>query len=117
MATRAPHVSKVIESSLEGPQREQARPAALQNAEFVPHLNLTEVQLLAAEARDSARHGKGERDALLIQTIFDGCLRVSEAVRLTPASLVSTEHGWLAHITSSGFRPDAVVEKQYTKEK
>jgi integrase len=71
-------------------------------ADFVPHLRIDEVQQLAREAEVNARRGKGERDALLIQTIFDGCFRVSEAVSLTPQSLTHTPYGWVARIKGKG---------------
>ena len=32
----------------------------------------------------------GERDGLLIALLFDGCLRVSEAIRLRPRDLAKT---------------------------
>jgi integrase len=38
----------------------------------------------------------------LIQTHFDGCFRVSEALRLTPESLVQTPYGWVARIIGKG---------------
>lgn len=50
-------------------------------ASWIPHLSIEEVQSLAAAAQNVARNGKGERDALIIQTIFDGCFRVTEAQR------------------------------------
>lgn len=60
---------------------------------WIPHLSVEEVQDLAAAAQNAARtgKGKGERDALIIQTIFDGCFRVSEALSLTPNSLRETQ--------------------------
>lgn len=78
------------------------RQARTTESDFVPHLRIEEVQQLASEAEAAARNGKGERDALLIQTIFDGCFRVSEAVSLTPRSLVQTPHGWVARIKGKG---------------
>jgi integrase len=71
-------------------------------ADFVPHLRIEEVQELARQAEATARKGKGERDSLLIQTLFDGCFRVSEALRLTPESLVQTPYGWVARIIGKG---------------
>jgi integrase len=71
-------------------------------ADFVPHLRIAEVQELARQAEVTARTGKGERDSLLIQTLFDGCFRVSEALRLTPESLVQTPYGWIARIRGKG---------------
>jgi site-specific recombinase XerD len=68
----------------------------------VPHLRIEEVQELSRQAEKTARAGKGERDSLLIQTLFDGCFRVSEALRLTPESLVQTPYGWVARIIGKG---------------
>jgi integrase len=78
------------------------RKAAETEADFVPHLRIEEVQELAQQADATARTGKGERDSLLIQTLFDGCFRVSEAVSLTPKSLVQTPDGWIARIIGKG---------------
>jgi integrase len=36
------------------------------------------------------------------QSFFDGCFRVSEAVSLTPQSLMQTPHGWVARIKGKG---------------
>ena len=68
-------------------------------AAWIPHLSIEEVQDLAMAAHNTARNGKGERDALIIQTIFDGCFRVTEALSLTPNSL---RDGWSARIVGEG---------------
>jgi integrase len=78
------------------------RQARSGESDFVPHLRIDEVQQLAREAEAGARRGKGERHSLLIQTIFDGCFRVSEAVSLTPQSLTQTPYGWVARIKGKG---------------
>jgi site-specific recombinase XerD len=83
-------------------QRLAIRQARSGESDFVPHLRIDEVQQLAGEAEAGARRGKGERDSLLIQTIFDGCFRVSEAVSLTPLSLTQTPYGWVARIKGKG---------------
>ena len=57
-------------------------------SDFVPHLGIEEVRRLGDAARERARPGKGERDELLIQTIFDGCFRVSEVTDLSPNRFV-----------------------------
>jgi integrase len=49
---------------------------------------------LVDAARRRGRGGKGERDALLVQTIFDGALRVSEALGLRPNDVIRTEGGY-----------------------
>ena len=83
------------------------RNVAIQRAEagsndWIPHITLEDVQALAQTAEGAARNGKGERDALIIQTIFDGCFRVSEALQLTPDSLHQTATGWATWITGKG---------------
>lgn len=78
------------------------RQAKAGTADFVPHLGLGEIQALARRAREEARKGKGERDELLIQAIFDGCFRVSEVVSLRPDRLVETDDGWMARIVGKG---------------
>ena len=71
-------------------------------ADFVPHLDLPEVEQLAKAAAATARTGKGERDALFIQTLCDGAFRVSEATSLCPNRLVQTDQGWVARIVGKG---------------
>jgi len=83
------------------------RHAAIQRAEagtadWVPHVTLEDVQELAQAAEGAARNGKGDRDALIIQTIFDGAFRVSEALQLTPNSLHQSSTGWATWITGKG---------------
>ena len=78
-------------------------------ADFVPHLTIDEVQDLSHFASLAARKGKGERDALLIVTIFDGCFRVSEALGLTPKSLIQSPSGWAARITGKGKKAGEVA--------
>jgi len=62
--------------------------SAIQRAEagatdYVPHVTAGQVKLMAVVAGQNKRHG--ERNALLIKFLFDGCLRVSEALRCTSA--------------------------------
>ena len=52
-------------------------------AAYVPHLDLDAVHRLM-EAASASR--LGARDALLIAVLFDGCLRVSEALGLQPVT-------------------------------
>ena len=78
------------------------RSAQETQADFVPHLGFEEIQELARAAGATARTGKGERDILLIQTMFDGAFRVSEALSLCPNRLVEDANGWAARITGKG---------------
>ena len=82
------------------------RDVELGAAAFVPHLDLDAVHGLMAAAAAS-RHG--ERDALLIALLFDGCLRVSEALGLRPVDLVRGEGGWSARIVGKGRKPGQVA--------
>ncbi len=91
-----------------------ARNTAIQRAQAgeaasVPHLSIAEVQELAEAAGAAARKGHADRDTLLIQTIFDGCFRVSEALQLTAAALRHTQAGWSAQITGKGGKPAQVA--------
>jgi integrase len=70
------------------------RVASNQACAPVPHWGMAEVVALVDAARRRGRGQKGERDALLIQTIFDGALRVSEALGLHPADVIRTEGGY-----------------------
>ena len=49
------------------------------------------------QAATDAHPRTGERDGLLIALLFDGCLRVSEAIHLRPRDLTRTSAGgWAA---------------------
>ena len=78
------------------------RDAEMGSASFIPHLDLDAVLLLIQAATDT--HPRtGERDGLLIALLFDGCLRVSEAIRLRPRDLTRTSAGgWVATVTGKG---------------
>ncbi len=68
------------------------RDGEIGSATFVPHLNLDVVHRLIAAARDNNPR-TGERNGLLIALMFDGCLRVSEALGLRPVDLTRTANG------------------------
>ena len=69
------------------------------SADYVVHLNLDQVRQLAGAAGQS-RHG--ERDKLLVQLLFDGCLRCSEAIGIRPCDLIQGCTGWTAKVTGKG---------------
>jgi integrase len=69
-------------------------------AGYVCHLSGGEVKLLAIVAGKKKLHG--DRDSLLIKTIFDGALRISEALALRPCDVQQTPDGWLVHILGKG---------------
>lgn len=73
-------------------------PAAIDSAE-VPHWTIAQVRALMDAARERARSPhKGERDALLARLLFDGCLRVSEALSVTPDDFEERAEGWFVHV-------------------
>jgi integrase len=74
----------------------------------VPHWGINEIIVLVDAARRLGRGSKKERDALLIQTIFDAALRVSEAIGLRPADIVKTNGGYrLRVVGKAGYREAA----------
>jgi len=75
----------------------------------VPHWGLLEVQALAQAAREQGRGSKGLRDALLVQVLFDGALRVSEALGLRPVDIVRSTSGYRLKVQGkTGYREVAV---------
>ncbi len=84
----------VIATPTGGKLTKTARHAASTGtARPVPHWGINEVLALVEAARQRGRGRKGDRDALLIQTIFDGALRVSEALGVRPQDILRTDGG------------------------
>ena len=54
-------------------------------ADYVPHVNMSQVTPMAVVTSQNKRHG--ERNALLIKFLFDSCLRASAAVGVRPVDL------------------------------
>jgi len=74
----------------------------------VPHWGRAEIARLVEAALALGKGGKGERDALMIRTILDAALRVSEALGLRPCDLVRTPDGFLVRVIGKrGFREAA----------
>ncbi|MFC1945468.1 tyrosine-type recombinase/integrase [Chloroflexota bacterium] len=69
------------------------------SADYVAHLNLDQVKQLANAAGHS-RHG--ERDILLIQTMFDGCFRCSETIGIRPNAITQDNTGWTVKVMGKG---------------
>ena len=70
---------------------------------YVPHLGMAEVVAVAEAAASFGRHR--DRDRLLVETIFDGCLRVSEGLRLRPRDIRQDPNGWRVEILGKGNKP------------
>ncbi len=68
-------------------------------ADYVPHLTLADVKRLQATV---AQNRNGDRDSLLVATLFDGCLRCSEACGITPQDLQHDENGWQVEVYGKG---------------
>jgi len=76
-------------------------------ADYVPHVSAGQVKLMAVGAAQNKRHG--ERNVLLIKFLFDGCLRVSEALGVRPVDLQRTPDGWTGKVMGKGSKPSVVA--------
>lgn len=54
---------------------------------YVPHVSLEDIQLLCRTAARTGRPSIRERNVLIIQSLFDSCLRVSELLALRPKDI------------------------------
>ncbi len=81
--------------------------AEVGTADYVPHVTAGQVKLMAVVAGQNTRHG--ERNALLIKFLFDGCLRVSEALSIRPIDLQRTPDGWTVRVMGKGSKPGVVA--------
>jgi len=68
-------------------------------SDYVAHLDIGQVKRLAGAAGGS-RHG--ERDRLLIELLFDGCLRCSEAIGVKPCDIVRNDTGRALRVKGKG---------------
>jgi integrase/recombinase XerD len=72
----------------------------------VPYLTPDEVYQIADAAKESR---KGERDELLILTLFQTGLRVSEALDITPRKIGAYSGHWVLYIKGKGRKPRTVA--------
>ena len=77
------------------------------SAGYVPHLDLAAVSTIADIAGEHPR--LGERNKLLIQTLFDGCLRITEALRTRPRDIKQSGAGWYIEVFGKGSKPGVVA--------
>ena len=82
------------------------RRAEAGGADYVVHLSIDQVRRLA-EAAGQSRHG--ERDKLLIELLFDGCLRCSEAISISPGHIVQDHMGWTVKVKGKGSKTALVA--------
>ncbi len=76
------------------------------SADYVPHLDFPQLLRLVHAVR---KNRNGERDCLIIQTLFDGCFRVSEVISIRPQDLVLKEGGWQVNILGKGGKRSTVA--------
>ena len=77
------------------------------NNAYVPHLDVDAVRTIADIAGEHPR--LGERNKLLIQTLFDGCLRITEALRVRPRDIKQGGDGWYIEVFGKGSKPGVVA--------
>ena len=66
---------------------------------YVAHLDIGQVKRLAEVAGESRQ---GERDRLLVQLLFDGCLRCSEAISVRPGDITRYDTGRALKVKGKG---------------
>ena len=81
------------------------------NSDYVPHFTAADVKLMcicaAKPVKDTPKAKQdGERTAALIRLIFDGCLRVSEALAVRMCDISETPSGWVVAILGKGHKSD-----------
>jgi integrase len=84
------------------------------NSDYVPHLSAADVKLMcicAAQTKKQDGRAKkdGERTAALIRLVFDGCLRISEALQVRMCDISETSSGWTVAILGKGSKPGLVA--------
>ena len=76
------------------------------SSDYVAHLDISQVKRLA-EAAGESRYG--ERDRLLIQLLFDCCLRCSEAIGMRPCDIAPNDAGRAFKVKGKGRKFGLVV--------
>lgn len=77
------------------------------SADYVPHLSIGDVKLMAIVSKRDKRHG--DRNSRLIEFLFDSCLRISEALAVRPCDLEEDDTGWVVSVMGKGSRPGKVA--------
>jgi integrase len=69
----------------------------------IPHISKADVEYMIDTARQHPRHG--ERDSLLVMTLFDGALRCSEALRIRPVDITENDSGFfIQNVNGKGYK-------------
>ena len=80
--------------------------SSIQNTHIVSYLTPEEVYRIVETAKEGRN---GDRDSLLIKTLFETGLRISEALSLTPRMIGDYEGHAVLHIKGKGKRPRMVA--------
>ena len=70
--------------------------------DYVAHLTKSDILLMIETARAITKGRRGERNALLIRTLFDSCLRISECLSLRPCDIQPDGEGYLCQVLGKG---------------
>ena len=70
--------------------------------DYVAHLTKSDILLMIETARAITKGRRGERNALLIRTLFDSCLRISECLSLRPCDIRPDGEGYLCQVLGKG---------------
>ena len=80
--------------------------SSIQKTHIVPYRTPEEVYRIVETAKDSRN---GDRDSLLIKTLFETGLRISEALSLTPRMIGEYEGHAVLYIKGKGKKPRMVA--------
>ena len=102
---------------VEGPKLDKRRRGptpkwVAESLRAVPHLTTGDVLRLAAAAEQDGRGHKGHRNQMLILVPFDACLRISEALGLSPKDLVRRPTSFRLRILGKGGKRAEVATLQ-----
>jgi integrase len=70
--------------------------------DYVAHLTKVDILLMIETAKTITKGRRGVRNALLIRTLFDSCLRISECLSLRPCDVQPSGEGYLVQILGKG---------------
>jgi integrase len=70
--------------------------------DYVAHLSKADILLMIETAKTITPGRRGQRNALLIRTLFDSCLRISECLSLRPSDIRQDGEGYLIQVLGKG---------------
>lgn len=75
----------------------------------VPHWGFPEIRRLVETIRETHRPPRGDQYALLVMTLFDGALRIGEALGIAPRDLIRSAEGYRVRVEGkTGWREAAI---------